>query len=421
MMPITDCPCGRIHKCDVDITDIADGAVSRLEEYCTEYHKILIVCDDNTFNAHTEAQRAVFTKISYKVLSLEPQTDVVVPDETKIAEIEAELAEDTDLIVGVGSGVINDLCKYVSFHHDLPYYIVATAPSMDGYASVGAAMILKGMKETVNCRTPKAIIAEPAVLCQSPIDMIRAGYGDIIGKYSCLNDWRLANLVLGEYLCEYVYDFVAQEVEKVAPLANKVAQRDPSSVSILMQALVNVGIAMSYVGNSRPASGSEHHFAHYFEITGILNNRDYFFHGIDVAYAAVLTASLREKILAQAAASSDKLTLIPVDGIKWQEDIKRIYKTSAEEVIALQKRIALYGRQESFNIKENFDKIAKVLLQAPSSDYMMNLINDVGLSFDTFIEKYGNDCINDAILYAKDLKDRYTVLWLYYEYFRSEV
>ena len=140
-----------------------------------------------------------------------------------------------------------------------------------------------------------------------------------------------------------------------------------------------------------------------------------------MAYAAVLTASLREKILAQAAVSSDKLTLIPVDGIKWQEDIKRIYKTSAEEVIALQKRIALYGRQESFNIKENFDKIAKVLLQAPSSDYMMNLINDVGLSFDTFIEKYGNDCINDAILYAKDLKDRYTVLWLYYEYFRSEV
>lgn len=421
MKQITNCPCGRIHKCDVDITDVADGAVLRLEEYCKGYNKILIVCDENTLNAHTEDQRAIFKKISYKVLQLKPQTDVVVPDETKISEIEAELLPDADLIVGVGSGVINDLCKYVSFHHDLPYYIVATAPSMDGYASVGAAMILKGMKETVNCRTPKAIIAEPAVLCQSPIDMIRAGYGDIIGKYSCLNDWRLANLVLGEYLCEFVYDFVAQEVEKVAPLANKVAQRDPKSVSILMEALVNVGIAMSYVGNSRPASGSEHHFAHYFEITGILNNRDYFFHGIDVAYAAVVTASLREKILAQAATAPDKIKLLPADDAKWQDDINRIYKTSAPEVISLQNRIALYGKQEKFNVRDNFDQIAKVLLQAPSSDYMMNLINDVGLSFDTFIEKYGNDCINDAVLYAKDLKDRYTVLWLYYEYFRNEV
>lgn len=419
MKPITDCPCGRVHKCDVEITDIADGAVQRLEQYCEKYNKILIVCDDNTLNAHTDEQQAIFRKISYTILKLRPQTDVVVPDETKIAEIEEALAPDTDLIVGVGSGVINDLCKYVSFHHDLPYYIVATAPSMDGYASVGAAMILKGMKETVNCRTPKAIIAEPEVLCKSPIDMIRAGYGDIIGKYSCLNDWRLAGLVLDEYICEFVYDFVANEVEKVAPLANKVAKRDPDSVSILMQALVNVGIAMSYVGNSRPASGSEHHFAHYFEITGILNNREYFFHGIDVAYAAVVTASLREKILAQAATAPEKISLCPTDEKKWQEDINRIYKTSAPEVMALQKKIGLYGKQEKFGIKENFDRIAKILLQAPSSEYMMNLINDVGLSFDTFVEKYGTENINDAIMYAKDLKDRYTVLWLYYEYFRN--
>ena len=113
------------------------------------------------------------------------------------------LQHEADLIIGVGSGVINDLCKHVSFKNDLAYYIVATAPSMDGYASVGAALILNGMKITLNARPPKAIIADTSVLKDAPIDMLRAGYGDIIGKYSCLNDWKLSHCVNGEYFCNY--------------------------------------------------------------------------------------------------------------------------------------------------------------------------------------------------------------------------
>ena len=94
------------------------------------------------------------------------------------------------MIIGIGLGVIQDLCKYVSYNAKLPYFIVATAPSMDGYALKGAAMIMGNMKVTYNAHVPEAIIADTEILKDAPMDIIRSGYGDILGKFSCLNAWR---------------------------------------------------------------------------------------------------------------------------------------------------------------------------------------------------------------------------------------
>ena len=46
------------------------------------------------------------------------------------------------------------------------------------------------------------------------------------------------------------------------------------------------------------------------------------------------------------------------------------------------------------------------------------MLLEVGLCFSDFEKMYGSEKIKDAVLYAKDLKDRYTVLWLNYEFFR---
>ncbi|MBQ1186228.1 MAG: iron-containing alcohol dehydrogenase, partial [Clostridia bacterium] len=174
---IKDCSCSRSHSCPIDYLDIAEGAIDRLPDLCKNYNNILIVCDNNTYAA---CGKDVAEKLVNKaeVLILQDQTDVVIPDETQIEIINNKLTNKTDIIVGVGSGVINDLCKYVSFKNNLPYYIVATAPSMDGYASVGSALILGGMKVTLNAAPPKAIIAEPKVLATAPTPMLQSGYGD---------------------------------------------------------------------------------------------------------------------------------------------------------------------------------------------------------------------------------------------------
>ncbi len=77
----------------------------------------------------------------------------------------------------------------------LPYIIIATAPSVDGFASDCAPLIVKNMRVTYEAKVPNAIIGDITILKDAPMDMIAAGVGDILGKYTCLVDWKLANMI----------------------------------------------------------------------------------------------------------------------------------------------------------------------------------------------------------------------------------
>jgi glycerol-1-phosphate dehydrogenase [NAD(P)+] len=283
---------------------------------------------------------------------------------------------------------------------------------MDGYASNGAAMITDGMKVTYPAGLPKAILADPAVLAAAPMDMIKAGYGDILGKFSALNDWKLSHLVNGEYLCEYVMDLTYEAVADTAPLADGLKRRDRRAVEALMVALVAVGILMAYVGNSRPASGSEHHLSHYFEIVGLVRKEEYFPHGIDVCYSAIETAKLRERLLEIEDINAYSHNF---DREKYEHNIRRIYGSVADEVLALQDRLGWYDVDRVAVYREKWDGIRAILSDCPSSAYMLELTQKIGLSYDAFTALYGEKKVSDAYLYAKDLKDRYSVLWMYYD------
>jgi glycerol-1-phosphate dehydrogenase [NAD(P)+] len=283
---------------------------------------------------------------------------------------------------------------------------------MDGYASKGSELILEGMKVTLNANVPKAIIADVNMLKDAPFEMIQAGYGDIIGKYSCLNDWKLSHLVNGEYLCEYVMNATYEAVEKTVSLADGLVLRDAEAIKALMEALVAVGILMAYVGNSRPASGSEHHLSHYFEIVGIVRGESYLTHGIDVCYSAIETAKLREELLALE--NTDDFAF-SFDQEKYENEIRRIYSSVADEVLALQKKMGWYEIDRVSTYREKWADIRKILADCPSSAEMLALTEKIGLSYESFVKLYGAKKIADAHLYAKDLKDRYSVLWMYYE------
>ena len=408
---IPDCPCGRPHTCPTRIVEIGEGALAALPRICADYTHILLVADENTDSAcGGEVTRLLGGKVENRHIF--PGRQVVIPDESSVAAIEAHLTSATDLIVGVGSGVINDLCKYVGHRNRVPYVIVATAPSMDGYASAGAAMILNGMKVTPAATPPLAIVADTAVLKNAPPDMIRAGYGDIIGKFSCLCDWRLSAYIRGEYFCQAVYDQVLHTARRIRDLAEGIARRESAAVTALMEALVEVGVAMAYVGNSRPASGSEHHLSHFFEITGILNGTPYLPHGTDVAYSSVLTARLREEILRREPAR------IPFDRPSYESAIRRAYTSIADSVLAQQDRLGWY-REENTDafVLSHADDIRAILAEAPGEAETRAMVEAVGLSVQELYDTCGRAHVDDALLWAKDLKDRYSVLWVYGLYY----
>lgn len=408
---IPNCPCGREHTCPTEAVEIGSGVLPKIVDLCAGYDHILLVADQNTYQACGEdVEKLLGAKVADKVVYQTGEKPLI-PNEEALATLEAAVTDQIQLIVGVGSGVINDLCKQVSFVKDLPYYIVATAPSMDGYASVGAALILKGMKVTLITRPPKAVIADTRVLKSAPLEMIQSGVGDILGKHSCLNDWKLSALVRGEYFCQKVYDLIYEAVETVDALTEATVNREEAALGALMEALVAVGFEMCYVGNSRPTSGSEHHMSHYFEITGILDDAPYFCHGIDVIYSAVVTAAIREKVLATPAPKK-----FSHDAAAWEAEMKRIYTTSADEVIKLQQKMGWYVIDNYQHICEQWDAIQKLIAEAPGEAKMLEMVKRIGLDYQDFLKLYGQKKIDDAILYAKDLKDRYSVLWLAYMY-----
>ncbi len=406
-----DCTCNRAHSCEIKSVFIDRNAIDNLKEICGEYNTVLVVADENTFAAAGERTVDALREKSIKKVIFSGAS-ILVPNEDAVSKV-SDALENVDIIVGVGSGVIQDLCKYVSFQSKIPYLVVATAPSMDGYASNGAAMIMEGMKVTYPAGLPIAIVADTDVLKNAPIEMIKAGYGDIIGKFSALNDWKLSHCITGEYFCQYIYDITEEQVKRTLDLADGILKRNEESIQTLMEALVIIGIMMSFAGSSRPASGSEHHLSHFFEITGIINNTDYFPHGIDVAYSTVITAEIREKILNNTFPTKN----YHPEQSKLNQRLSAIYKSVADGCIKLQEKVGNYttNRTEIYLKKE--DEIRKILSEMPSAQSIKEMLSLVQLDMDKFYAHYGEETIEEAVLYAKDLKDRYSVLWVNYSFF----
>ena len=406
------CTCGHEHRCAIERVEIGRGAIGALTQLCRTARSVLVLSDENTFAAAGGQTMAALA--GKEILPVTFGGDkLVVPDEQAVAAMEPWLSR-ADAIVAIGAGVMQDLGKYGASLQHIPCHIVATAPSMDGYASTGAAMIMGGMKVTYPVAVPTSILADTAVLKDAPMELIRAGYGDIVGKFSALNDWKLSHAVKGEYFCQKVYDLMAEALQKTLTLAEGLVARDEEAVGALMEALVLAGIAMAFAGTSRPASGSEHHLSHYFEVTGLMRQKPYFPHGIDVAYSTVVTAQIRQKLLSapfpRAAAAFDRAD--------WEENLRRVYGSAADGYTQLQDKVGHYAADRLETYLEKEAEIRAILAEVPAPEEIEGMLRAVGFDMAEFYALYDQQTRRDAVLYAKDIKDRYTVLWMYWDLLR---
>lgn len=408
------CSCGRTHRCDIDLVDIGRGAIDRLPESARNFDNILLVADSNTYAVCGERVRNLLDE-KIKNTCLFVTDDLLVPDEAAVGAVREKMTPATDLILGIGSGVINDICKYVSFYKNIKCGIIATAPSMDGFASSGAAMILGGMKVTETTHAPAIIIGDTEVLKNAPAEMIRSGYADIIGKYSALNDWKLSRLINGEYLCPEVYDLVLEKTNLIRSLAKDIAEHKSDAIEELMRDLVLIGVTLTLLSTTRPGSGSEHHLSHYFEITGLIEDKPYFLHGTDVGYSTIVTARLREEI--RAIKSPEFLSISDEAREKCYE---KIYGKIAGEVSDLQKSAGRYANPVNDVYREKWKEVVNILNECPTSAEIEEMLTDCGFDLSLFEKMYGSNKIQNGVWFAKDLKDRYSVLWLYFNVFFSE-
>lgn len=293
-----DCDCGRKHSVDIGKIYIENkGVPEEILKLVSQFkeEEILLAADTNTYEVYGSFVEKILVNNGFRLRTFVFETkQQLVPDEKALGILLAEIEIETSLVLAVGSGVINDLCRHVCHKTGKPYIAIATAPSMDGYASVVSPLMLNGVKKTLPGKYPLAIIADTAVLKNAPMDMIRAGLGDIIGKLTALSDWNLSAIINNELYCQTCAGLVENALQKCIANVNGILARDEKAISYVMEALVLSGVAIGMHGDSRPASGAEHNFAHYWDMVAISKNIAHPLHGNSVAVGTVVTSYVYE-------------------------------------------------------------------------------------------------------------------------------
>ncbi|MCR4906711.1 MAG: iron-containing alcohol dehydrogenase [Clostridiales bacterium] len=265
------CPCGRRHTLLTEECVVAPDAEEQMQAYIAAkgWRNPLIVADDNTkqfaprLTAHFPAK---LTAVDGHAHATEIWT-------AKVGEVVK--AERPDVLIACGSGSVHDITRYVAHERGLPFLSYPTAASVDGFVSGVAAMTWHGQKLTFPSSPPVASFANPAVFASAPARLTASGVGDVLGKYTSLFDWRVGQILTGEPLCE---ELAALESEAIGELVEALSRRgeigEEAYCEKVMNALQISGLAIQLSGNSRPASGAEHHMSHLWEMHRLNETND---------------------------------------------------------------------------------------------------------------------------------------------------
>jgi len=303
-----DCRCGRTHHVPIRELVYAHGAVDSLGDIlrrCLDDarpQRAAVVADVRTWeicgSRAQEALQRAGLEASRVIVADRGSRGPVCDDVTCRTLVEQLRPMRADLVVAVGSGVISDLSKWASFELKIPYVVVATAASMNGYSSANVAPTIAGVKMLIEARPPLAVIAEPAVIERAPREMTTAGFGDVVAKHQSNGDWIVNHLLSGEYHC----DFCAGIVGDIEPLyldrPEDIREGKPEAVRGLFEALFWTGMAMTLVGTSAPASGGEHLLSHTLDMMAEVRGETHDLHGRQVGIGTLLSAALFERVLA---------------------------------------------------------------------------------------------------------------------------
>ena len=285
------CACGRTHTISIRHIQTGSGALASLKGMLQPFagKTAYLIGDENTLPLAESFAAEQLGSAGCHVFTHMfpcPKDKHLVTEERLIGSMLLHLPADTGVIVAVGSGTMNDTARVISAKCGIPYIILATAPSMDGYASVTSAVVMDGSKKSVPLCAPYGIIGDTDIVKTAPDHMLAAGAGDMLGKYTALRDWALAHRETGEDWCPNIADLVSLAAGRVAERLHRLYDREEKTLAELLDALILSGLAILMHGTSRPAAGLEHQIAHYFEVQAL---RQDFYDGLHGHYVGLAT------------------------------------------------------------------------------------------------------------------------------------
>ena len=410
------CPCGKTHTVAIDEVVVGSGVIHRLPELVKKYGKRpFLVADVHTYAAAGEKACAIleaagigFGNFVYKDVALEP-------DEKAVGAAFMHYDKTCDVIVGVGSGVINDICKILSATTGKPYIIVATAPSMDGYASATSSMSMDGVKVSLNSRCADVIVGDTQILKQAPLHMLKSGLGDMLAKFVSIAEWRIAHIITGEYYCEAVAELIRGAVKKCVDNAQGLLKREDAAIDAVFEGLVIGGVAMAYAGVSRPASGVEHYFSHVWDMRALEFGTPAELHGIQCATATLQAVRLYERLLEYTPdreKAESYVNSFSYDA--WKQELEEFLGGASHAMIALEAKEGKYRKDTHparFEvIRKNWQAIRSILREElPSGEALEKLLICVNIPTDPAAFGIDRKTARQTFRATKDIRDKYVL------------
>ena len=296
-----ECSCGKKHDVRTRSVTIEPNVVERIPGLLPPLipgERILLVADRNTWAAAGERlSDALGASHSIECCLLRDDSSGHIHASVDLVEeILTAYPDEYDGLAAVGSGTVNDLTRAVAHQRDRPYFVLATAASMNGYTSAIVALLENGLKTTRIATPPVAVFADPLMLAEAPADLTLAGLGDLISKPYCGCDWKIASLVKGEYHCEVPDQLLSVPFAQALEVFPWLANGDPDAITELFRLLLVSGLSMAISGTSSPASGGEHLLSHYWDMVRLRDGESLNLHGAQVGVGSMVIDKLYREI-----------------------------------------------------------------------------------------------------------------------------
>ena len=407
------CECGRVHAATVNDIVIGAGVLSELPALVKKYGSKPYILDD--INTHAAAGARVaeilrdFAPAAHTLPWERPE-----PTETTVGSAIMHFDHACDVVIAVGSGVVGDTAKIVARTAKVPMITVATAPSMDGFASATSSMTRGGLKISLPSTCPVAIVADTDIVKNAPARMLASGVGDMVAKYLSICEWRISHIVTGEYYCENVAEAVRQALREVVSNATGLANREPAAVEAVVRGLILSGVSMTWANLSRPASGIEHSISHIWDMRAEEFGTPWDFHGIQCGIGTIVGLKLF-KFLRQITPDRDKAKAFAAayDKEKLFAFLRQYMGRGAEAMIAPEARDGKYDPAKHAArleiILAHWDEICAIIdEELPEIEAVEAVLRTVGAPTTAAEIGLGGTLV-DTLEATKDIRDKYVL------------
>lgn len=397
------CVCGREHSMVTRALIVENGCLKDFEKYMSEYGitgKRCTIYGENSYKAtadrHPHAEQEIV---------LDPNG--LHATEVSTADVLARLEPDVEVLIAVGSGTIHDITRFCAYKRGIRFVSCPTGASVDGFCSTVAAMTWYGYKNTMTAIAPEIVVADIDVVSKAPMELVRSGVGDIMAKYTALTDWRIASLLTGEHLCPVIYDITKKAADTVMESVPGIIAGDSEAYTNVTYALCMSGVAMQMMGNSRPASGCEHHISHTIEcVPQKLTVRFPAMHGEKAGIGTLLGVREYHK-LAEIEDITPYLTeYIPVT----EDELRDFFGGRLADAVIEENKNDVLAAVTPERLAECWSGIREIIAELPSYEYFYGLLEQLGAK--RTLEEIGVDSADLPTLLDKSplIRNRLTLM-----------